>query len=630
MGRVPEAVIREIRDRTDLVELIGGYVRLKRSGRNWLGLCPFHQEKTPSFNVSPERGIYHCFGCGVTGDAIKFLTEHDHQSFPEALKELAGRVGVDLSPYEGRGGEADEYDLLYRAHAIAERLYRQTLGGREGRRAREEISRRGLSPQVVEEYRLGTSPDAWDRLLSACGREGVAPAVLERAGLAIARGSGGGHYDRFRGRLMFPIQAPGAKVVGFGGRILGEGEPKYLNSPESPLFQKRKTLYGVPQAQPVFRQRGEAILVEGYTDVLALANAGILGALAALGTAFTPEHARSLARHCRRVLVLFDGDEAGRRAAIASSGPLLGAGLEVRMGLLPPGEDPDSLLRREGPDAFRRRMESAGGVLDALLGDDAYAEGAARERAVRRALEALAPVDDELRRRVYVEDLANRVGLPADMLEEQVRALRQTLRQTLRRRAAEAGPPARGERGERSGVAAREVPPAARVVRTGGEGADEADSADPDVPLPAGERTFVGLLMHGGADGAALLERFGPKDFEHPVARRIVEKASALTAGGRSPDSHALLDELSEDPPARRLLGRLGVAEQYRMEIERQAEDCRAWMERRSLERKMDRVMTEMRKAKAKGDSARVGECARERNEIAKGIAALGAPRTEI
>jgi DNA primase len=619
MGRVPENVIREIRDRTDLVELIGAYVRLKRSGRNWLGLCPFHQEKTPSFNVSPERGIYHCFGCGVTGDAIKFLTEHDHQSFPQALRELAERVGIDLSPYEGRESDGDEYDLLYRAHAIAERLYRQTLSGREGRAAREEIARRGLSPQVVEEYRLGASPDAWDRLLSVCRREGVAAAVLERAGLAIARGSGTGHYDRFRARLMFPIQAPGAKVVGFGGRILGEGEPKYLNSPESPLFQKRKTLYGVPQAGGVFRERGEAILVEGYTDVLALANAGIPGALAALGTALTSEHAKSLARHCRRVLVLFDGDEAGRRAAIASSGPLLGAGLEVRMGLLPPGEDPDSLLRREGPDAFRQRMDEAGGVIDALLGDDAYAEGAARERAVRRALDALTPIDDELRRRVYVEDLANRVGLPAEMLEEQVRALRRKTSETKRS--------SRSVPEDRSEGTVREVSPAARVVRSG---AVVAAAAEPDVALPAGERTFVGLLLHGGTQGAGLLERFGPDDFEHPVARRIVEKASALAARGMSPDSHALLDELAEDPPARRLLGRLGVAEQYRLEIERQAEDCRAWMERRSLEREMDRVMTEMRKAKAEGDSARVGECARERNEIAKGIAALGAPRAEI
>jgi len=227
LKKVPEHVIAEVRDRVDLVELIGGYVNLKRSGRNFLGLCPFHQEKTPSFNVSPDRAIYHCFGCGVTGDGIRFLMEHDHLSFPEALRQLALRAGVDLKAYEGRGDERsrEEYDLLYHAHTLATRLYREILRSPAGEPARAEIRRRGLSAEVVDEYRLGASADAWDRLLQVARQDGIRSEVLEKAGLAIRREGGSGHYDRFRGRLMFPIEVAGPKVVAFGGRVLDGKEP---------------------------------------------------------------------------------------------------------------------------------------------------------------------------------------------------------------------------------------------------------------------------------------------------------------------------------------------------------------------------------------------------------------------
>jgi DNA primase len=369
VAHVPEHVIREIRDRTDLVGLIGGYLQLKRSGRNFLGLCPFHQEKTPSFNVNPERGIYHCFGCGVTGDAISFLMEHDHLSFPEALRQLAVGAGIDLSPYEGRGGGAsEEFDLLYKAHALAARLYLETLRGREGAAARKAIAERGLTKEVVEAYHVGAAPNAWDRLLGAARRQGISPAILEKGGLAIRREKGSGHYDRFRSRLMFPIETARTKVIGFGGRVLDDSEPKYLNSPESPLFRKRKTLYGLPQAARGIRENREAILVEGYMDVLALASAGIGNAVASLGTAFTEEHARLLARSVDRVFVVFDGDSAGRKAAHQSAGPLLASGLEVRMVLLPEGEDPDSYVRRHGPEDFLGVLERGRGVMDTLLG----------------------------------------------------------------------------------------------------------------------------------------------------------------------------------------------------------------------------------------------------------------------
>ncbi len=638
---IPEHVIAEIRDRTDMVELIGGYVDLKRSGKNFQGLCPFHREKTPSFNVSPERGIYHCFGCGVTGDGIRFLMEHDHLSFPEALRNLAERVGVDLTPYEGRGDSrsGEEFDLLYRAHSIAARLYRETLRSREGEAARAEIRRRGLSAEIVEEYRLGASPDAWDRLLGAARRDGISADVLEKGGLAIRRDKGDGHYDRFRGRLMFPIEAVGQKVIGFGGRVLDDGEPKYLNSPESPLFRKRKTLYGVPQAQAALRETRHALLVEGYTDVLALANAGIRGALAALGTAFTTDHAGWLARSCDRVTVLFDGDDAGIKAAYASAGPLLGAGLDVRMVILPPGEDPDSFVRRQGADALRARVEKAGGVVETLLGDEAWEGAAGRERAVRRVLEALAPVKDPLRRRVHLDDLAERLGLPVDLLEERARELRRDARKAEERFAERERRQARSASGRGTSPARKSAadapPPEGPPPDFADVPFDEEESGVPPAAAVSGppheaERLFVALLVQDEALGEGLLEKVGAEDFGHPLTRRIVEAAGSLLGDGTPLTATALMSALEGDEAARSFLGELAVEGAYAIDVEQQAEDCIVALERRRLEREQERIMTDMRRAKAQGDGDGLMELGRQRLELARNLARLKASRSRI
>ncbi len=617
MRKIPDGVIAEIRDRVDLVDFIGGYVTLKRSGRNFVGLCPFHREKTPSFNVNPERGIYHCFGCGVTGDAIRFLMEHDRVSFPEALRTLADRVGVSLERWEDAGPDREEQDLLYRAHAVAARLFRQLLQGNEGKAAREEIARRGLSREVCDAYRLGASADAWDRLLGELRKEGIRPELAERAGLAIRRESGTGWYDRFRGRLMFPIEAAGGKTVGFGGRVLDDGEPKYLNSPETPLFHKRRTLYGVPQAMPVLRETREAILVEGYTDVLALANAGIPGAMAALGTAFTAEHAAWLARHCERVTLLFDGDEAGRRAVVASAGPLLGAGLSVRVVALPDGEDPDSLARNRGAAALVDALGSARGLVESLLGTEAYTGPEGLERAAARVLEALAPVEDPLRRAVYLEELSKGTGLALAPLQRRLAAITaDAARQRERIAAREA--------------AAGRAPAAAPVRAAAPPPAEEPRPARRPAPLepPRLELTVLAIALHDGALGAELLTRCAPQDFEHPLTRRIAEKACAMVAEGAALGGTRLLDAFADDEPARKLLGELAVSGEYAVEIERQAEDCGMRLERRGLEREMERVTTEMRKALARGDGDSVQDLARTKNELARDLARLAAPRT--
>ncbi|NNE43941.1 MAG: DNA primase [Gemmatimonadetes bacterium] len=621
MAKYPEDVISEIRDRLNLVELIGGYVNLKRSGRNHQGLCPFHQEKTPSFNVNEDRQIYHCFGCQVTGDCYKFLMEHDHLSFPEAVRTLAEQVGVDLSPYEGPGASrsAEDFDELYRAHKIAAMIYRTALKTDEGKAARAELARRGLKEEVLERYGVGASPDAWDRVLNAAKRDGIRPSSVERAGLAIRRDSGTGYYDRFRGRLMFPIETLGNKVVGFGGRILEDGEPKYLNSPETPIFQKRRMLYGFPQARDGLRALREAILVEGYTDVLALSQAGFTNVLASLGTAFTEDHAKFLARTTERVVVVFDGDDAGMKAAQTSIAPLLSAGLAVRVVLLPGGQDPDSLVREGGAEAFSRAVEAARPALDVVLGEEIYEEGVAREHAVRRGLETLSGVTDPLRRRVYLEDMAARCGTPPEVLEQQVRALRKSQAAAAQRRTERdslRGPAPAGGSGGSSGSTSRSPEPAA-IVR-----AAVPETARPSVL----ERTVVAVMVHDGARGAHLARKFGPERFDHPVVARIVAKAADLARTG-SLKPNDLMAAFQEDAVAYGMMGELTTSREYAIGIAQQAEDCEVLMERRALEREMKDVMREMKKANARGDAGEVHDYVRRKAELAKGIAALRAPK---
>lgn len=576
MGIVPDAVIQEIRDRSDIVEIVGGYVALKKSGRGFVGLCPFHQEKTPSFHVNPERGIYHCFGCGTTGDAFRFLMEHDHLSFPQALEQLAQRAGIALTFTPAEKSAAADYDRLYRAHEIAATLYCKTLESSEGAPAREEIARRRFTPEIMAEYRLGAAPESWDRLVAAARREAIDGETLVRAGLAVRRESGSGHYDRFRGRLMFPIEAAGPRVIAFGGRVLGEGEPKYLNSPETQLFRKRKTLYGLPQASAALREAKEAILVEGYMDVIALASAGFRNALGALGTAFTPEHAQALSRIVPKVVVVFDADEAGDKAMLASAGPLLAAGLEVRVITLPRGEDPDSFVRNSGADAFRALVEKSRSVMDALLGDEAYEGAAGRDRAVRRALAALSELRDPLRQQVYLQEIQEKLGVSKEVL---VARLEQNRREARPEREREPHPATDAEMPARRPMPARQI--------------------------DAHDRTFLGLALHDEHLQETLLEQFGPDEFDDPVVHRIVSMMVKLRTGGTPFSVGSMLDALAGDEEARSLVGMVAVSETVGLKSEQQAFDCARRLEIRSLRSRSEELLKNIRKANAAGDEPR-------------------------
>jgi DNA primase len=364
LGRIPDEVIDQLRDRVDVVGLVGRFVTLKKSGRSYKGLCPFHNEKTPSFNVNPDRQAFYCFGCQEGGNAITFLMKIENLTFPEAVRALAGECGIEVP--ETDAGERGLGERLREVNDLAQSRYRAALAA-PGNPGVSYLASRGLDAETIERFGIGFAPDRWDFIESALRAKKIPAEIGERAGLLGPRDSGG-HYDRLRGRVVFPIRDVRGRVIGFGGRALGaDQEPKYLNTPESPIFRKREVFYGFPFALEPIRRQERAVVVEGYFDLIALHRAGIEGVVATCGTALTPEHARNLRRRAREVVLLFDGDAAGQRAIERSLELLLPQGLRVRAALLPAGDDPDSFLAREGAAALRKAVDEAGPALEVAI-----------------------------------------------------------------------------------------------------------------------------------------------------------------------------------------------------------------------------------------------------------------------
>ncbi|GAB4172221.1 MAG: hypothetical protein Fur0039_12920 [Rhodocyclaceae bacterium] len=347
---IPQSFIQDLLARIDIVDVVGRYVPLKRAGANHVACCPFHAEKTPSFTVSPSKQFYHCFGCGAHGSAIGFLMEHAGLSFVDAVHELAGRAGMTV-PAESSPGPASGTAELLEAMKRAADYYRASLKAAE--RAIRYLRQRGVSGEIAARFGIGYAPEGWHNLAAVFSH--TEAGILHRCGLTV-ESEGGRFYDRFRDRVMFPILDARGNVIAFGGRVIDAGEPKYMNSPETPLFEKRRELYGLTQARAAIREADSVIVVEGYMDVVALAQHGVSNVVATLGTATTGEHVQKLFRHARRVVFCFDGDEAGRRAAWRALEASLGEIADDRSAgfmFLPPEHDPDSFVRASGADAFR-------------------------------------------------------------------------------------------------------------------------------------------------------------------------------------------------------------------------------------------------------------------------------------
>jgi DNA primase len=356
---IKQEKIIEIRDRASIVEVISDYVTLRRVGRNFTGLCPFHAEKSPSFTVSEEKGIFHCFGCRAGGSVFQFLMQYDHLTFPEAVERVASRYGIEVERESAKNGEAGERESLYRINERAASNYHKILFNYPaGRRALDYLRSRKVNEDLARRFLVGYAPPTGSGLLDLLRKEQLSLKDALRLGL-IGQRSGQQFYEKFLGRLMFPIINAGGKIVGFGGRVLDGGLPKYLNSSETPLFRKGSTLYGLYQAKEGIRRADRVIVVEGYLDVMALHQFGLSSTVATLGTALTPEHVRLLGRYTQNIVALFDGDDAGRKAAARSFEIFVETGLLGRAAFLPAGEDPDTFVHSRGAEALEKILEQA-------------------------------------------------------------------------------------------------------------------------------------------------------------------------------------------------------------------------------------------------------------------------------
>ncbi|MBA1231101.1 DNA primase [Pseudomonas viridiflava] len=362
-GLIPQSFIDDLLNRTDIVDVVSSRVQLKKTGKNYSACCPFHKEKTPSFSVSPDKQFYYCFGCGAGGNALGFIMDHDNLDFPQAVEDLAKAAGMEVPREQGVKGQKPRQPTdspLYPLLTAAAEFYRQALKSHPSRKAAVDyLKGRGLTGEIARDFGLGFAPPGWDNLYKHLSSDSLQQKVMIDAGLLIENAETGKRYDRFRDRVMFPIRDSRGRIIAFGGRVLGDDKPKYLNSPETPVFHKGQELYGLFEARKHNRNLDEIIVVEGYMDVIALAQQGLRNAVATLGTATSEEHLKRLFRVVPNVLFCFDGDQAGRNAAWRALEATLSSlqdGRRARFLFLPEGEDPDTLVRSEGTDAFRARI----------------------------------------------------------------------------------------------------------------------------------------------------------------------------------------------------------------------------------------------------------------------------------
>lgn len=575
MARIPEDLIDSIRSQADIVDIVSDYVTLRRSGRNYMGLCPFHDEKTPSFSVNPERQIFHCFGCGKGGNVFTFLIEHENVTFVEAVHHIARRLNITIPDTHQEREAGSEAESLARVTRFAARFFHDRLlnSGRDSI-VRRYAEQRGLSEETIKSFGLGYAPDSWNDLLSAAREKGIGADWLVKAGLAKTGEQR--TYDTFRKRLIFPIQAPSGRVVGFGGRALSdEDQPKYLNSPESPIYRKSQVLYGLYQAREALRRQGQALVVEGYMDLLGLHEQGIEGVVALCGTALTREQARLLARYGQQAYLVYDSDQAGVRATWRAIEPLVESGLWTRVVRLPEDYDPDSYVREHGPDGFMKLVEQADSLAD-FMGYHANLQAAGDRDEVFRTLAGLIRKTTNLvHREMYREEAERRFP-----------ALQGLLASELRRPSGPGGPGSPG------------------TVRRDRQAAPTAPERDGDERV---ERDLVQLMLSDRTIAELVEGQLEPQDFKYPLYRRIVEQCLAGLGDEGSYDLAGLIDTIGDDEAARVITELINTSDSG-VHLEQRARDHIVRIKQKRLKESMARLMEQIKQMETGGRSTELND----------------------
>ncbi len=583
--RFDDRVVDQVQTACDIVDVISQVVPLKKAGRNFKGRCPFHEEKTPSFMVSAEKQIYHCFGCGAGGNVFGFLMQYENLSFPEALRRLADRAHIRLpEKSEARREGQSEQEKIYEIYQIAADYYRDLFWHPEqGKTARDYFEKRGFSLDLAKEFQVGWAPDAWRGLFEHLSKKGMSEAFILKARL-INRSDKGNVYDVFRGRLMFPIHNLQGKVVAFGGRLVADSEgPKYLNSPENPIFIKRRELFGLHNAKKFLNREFPRIIVsEGYLDLLRLYEKGFKASVATLGTSLTEEHVAVLKRFVEEAVVVYDGDKAGEAASLRGLEVFLEGGLNVKLVRLPEGFDPDDFLLKKGAPEFQKLLDGAQDFFDykieVLLRKYNRAESAGLVKITNESLETLAKVENPVLLDRYFRKLAGILGVEASSLRQELQRIR--------------GQQNRGDASARNASSSSGVPAANKARPVPGKA--EAD-----------ESLILALLVEEPKSRESVLGEMLEDDFSQPATKALYREIVLLQQSESSWAWPQVLNKVQDSELRNRLISWTAV-EWTGEDRHRALQDCLASLKKKRLQKRLDNLRSEITRAEALGDQGLV------------------------
>ncbi|MDD5129944.1 MAG: DNA primase [Candidatus Omnitrophica bacterium] len=585
-GRIPENVLEDILGRTDIVEIISSYIPLKKAGSNFKANCPFHHEKTASFMVSPERQIYHCFGCGESGNAFKFLMRHERMEFPEAVETLAKKAGVILPDQDNPvlAKAASLSTQLYKINELAAGFYKNNLHAASAAAAVKYLSDRGIKPAIIKEFHLGLATSGWDGLINFLRSKNISLALMEQAGLILPKDSGG-YYDRFRNRIIFPILDMRSRVIGFGARVLDSSLPKYINSPETPIYTKGRNLFGFNLSKDFIRDADCAVIVEGYLDFMIPYQEGIKNLVASQGTALTLEQIKLLKRYTYNIVMVYDGDTAGEIATLRSLDILIDEGINVKVVPLPKGMDPDTLVRNHGVDKLKVKIENAVSFFDYKLNvlkirhDIKDAHGKAK--IASEMLLTINKFDNAILRGEYTKKLSEEMAVPQQHILEELHKLK-----------------------PKSAVAVPVPQPAVLAVR------------QPEIN-PA-EKLLIKFMLEEAELIEKVMQQLSPADFSDPRTARIVSVMQDLVLQGKNIEPSVLMNYFSEDDASQLVCETMFMPPLADQEREKAINDCITRIKVQRLKSRREHLHIQIKSAQSTGDEDKLNSLIQEFHNLIK------------
>ncbi|MFA5200516.1 MAG: DNA primase [Candidatus Omnitrophota bacterium] len=582
-GRIPENILEEILSRIDIVEVISGYLSLKKAGRNFKANCPFHHEKTASFMVSADRQIYHCFGCGESGNAFKFLMRHERMDFPEAVEILAKKSGVILPQKENPESVKAESlsNKLYKINELALGFFENNLIAPAGALSRDYLLKRGIRQETIKEFRLGLAPGGWDNLINFLRSKGVPLSLVESAGLVLIK-DGGGYYDRFRNRIIFPIFDVRSRVIGFGARVLDDSLPKYVNSPETPVYTKGKNLFGLNLSKDFIRDSDCVVIVEGYLDFIIPYQEGVKNIVASQGTALTVEQIKLLKRYTNNVVMIFDGDQAGEMATLRSLDILIDEGINVRVAPLPKGMDPDVLVRRSGPEGLKTKIAQSLSFfdykLDLLKSRHDINDAHGKSKIAAEMLSTINKFDNAILKCEYTKKLAEAIKIPERHIVEELNKIKPLQNSEA------AGPVFKKKRVE--------INPAEKLL----------------VKFMLEEKELIEKIM----------QELSLSDFQDERTAKVVSAIQEMAVQGKNIQPNFLMNYFSEDEATQFVCETIFMPDLDDQDREKAVNDCINRIKVDRLKSKREHLHNEINAAQVSGDEQKLNSLIKEFHNLIK------------